>query len=173
MTTIMLNNQLISIEKYVGKPPQGAKVSAWFKLKATPRHEITPGQIYQEEYLDAGEDANLEGVQQKPKSGESKPSHEGGQAQAYKEVLMEENVEDRRQPAKRRSNEIEGGTSEDPPKEQQPNEDIIAFLKKMLKEKDEQMKGMRNTIDALNERLRKMQATLDRMERQQQTAENL
>ena len=43
----------------------------------------------------------------------------------------------------------------------------------MLEEKDEQMKGMRNTIDALNERMGKMQATLDRMERQQQTAENL
>ena len=43
----------------------------------------------------------------------------------------------------------------------------------MLGEEDEQMKGMRNTIEALNERLGKLQATLDRMERQQQTAENL
>ena len=116
-------------------------------------------------------EGNLEDVQQKPRSGESKPSHEGGQAQGYKDVLMKENVEDRRQPAKRRNNEIEGGPSEDPPKEQQQNEDLIAFLLKMLEQKDEQMKGMRKTIDALNERLGEMQETLDRMERQQPIAE--
>ena len=80
-------------------------------------------------------------------------------------------IEDRRQPAKRRNNEIEGRSSEDPPKEQKQNEDLIVFLKTMLEEKDEQMKGMRETIDALNERLGKMQDTMDRMESQQQKAE--
>ena len=41
----------------------------------------------------------------------------------------------------------------------------------MLEEKDEQMNCMRKTIDALNVRLVKMQETLDRMERKQQSAE--
>ena len=91
MSTIMLNSHLISIEKYIEKPAQGAKVNAWFKLKATPRHEITPGQTYQEEYLDADEDGSLDvsGLQ-KPKSGDDIPPHGGGQAQGYKDVLMSE-----------------------------------------------------------------------------------
>ena len=174
MTTIMLNSQLISIEKYVEKPPQGAKVNAWFKLKATPRHEIAPGQIYHEEYLDADEDAGTEGDKQRPKNGEGKPSNEGGgQAQGYKDVLMNEAnvVEERRQPAKRRNNEMVSSPGEDPSKEQQQDEGIVTFLKQMLEEKDEQMKGIRKTIDALNDRLAKMQETLDRMERQQPVAE--
>ena len=77
-----------------------------------------------------------------------------------------------REPKKRRNTEIGTSPIADPPKEQQQDGDsIISFLKKMLEEKDEQMRGMRNTIDMLNERLEKMHQTLDRMERQQPVAE--
>ena len=41
----------------------------------------------------------------------------------------------------------------------------------MLEEKEETMRGMQRTIDTLNDRLEKMQATLDRMERQQTSVE--
>ena len=47
METVLLNRQLISIEKYAEKQTQGAKTNTWFRIKATPRHEIVPGQIYQ------------------------------------------------------------------------------------------------------------------------------
>ena len=41
----------------------------------------------------------------------------------------------------------------------------------MPEEKDEQMRCMRKAIDTLNDRLEKVQETLDRMERQQPAAE--
>ena len=97
-----------------------------------------------------------------------------GQAQVYKDALMIDTdaVEQRREPNKRRNTEIDASTKADPPKSQQQDEDsIIPFLKKMLEEKDEQMKGMRKTIDMLNARLEQMQLTLDRMERLQQSTE--
>ena len=70
-------------------------------------------------------------------------------------------------PTKRRINELGKAADDDPPKGQKEEESLVPFLKEMLREKTEQMKAMQKTIDVFNERLEKMQATLDRMERQQ------
>ena len=79
--------------------------------------------------------------------------------------------EDNKQPGKRRINEIGKAVETDPPKDQHEDSSLVPFLDKMLEEKEEAMRGMQRTIDMLNERLEKMQATLDRMERQQASAE--
>ena len=168
MSTITLNKQLITIEKFVERPQQGARVNAWFKLKATPRHEISPGQIYQEEYLEAEDEAKADTSAKKEAVDQS--------GQDGKDVLMTQMApsrshEDNKQPGKRRINEIGKAVETDLPKDQHEDSSLVPFLKKMLEEKEEAMRGMQRTIDMLNERLTKMQATLDRMERQQTSAE--
>ena len=103
MSTITLNKQLISIEKFVERPQQGARANAWFKLKATPRHEISPGQIYQEEHLEAEDEAKTVTSTQKEALDQS--------GQDGKDILMTEKPpsrvrEDNKQPGKRRINEV-------------------------------------------------------------------
>ena len=168
METVLLNKQLISIEKYAEKPTQGARANAWFKITATPRHEIAPGQIDQEEYMDASDDISVDDNETQKPDTKTKLSHTEEEKKDGRDILMQEEPEqEESSPSAKRRNNVTGGPSKSQPmEEKQPEENAtVAFLKKMLEQKDEQMRGMQATIEALNERLGKMQETLDRMER--------
>ena len=120
--------------------------------------------------MDASDDTSVVGSEaQKPSNGARSPQSEDRRKDGKDMLMYEAPKQEEKCPlAKRRNNEIGASSKSQPSEEQQQEENtMITFLKKMLEEKGEQMRGMRATIEALNERLGKMQETLDRMERQQ------
>ena len=160
-TVITLNGYIINIEKYVEALATGRRAAAWHSIKPKLTHEITPGQIYEDE--DDAATTKTSAEEEKACQSEKKPVE---QKPKKADVIMQpvESLEVRITKRKVHDANEKAAEKDEADKKAEEKDALIHKLLQRLEQKDDQIAAMltqigqlQTKLDALSELMMKSQ----------------